>query len=126
LVAQLEEASGELDSALERRAALYHYVPTDLENRDALLRLLAASIARSEAAGETAQALKLTGNGYVVAERSGDAELLAEWRARLDRAYQRSIDEAVAAGDRVEVHRRLESLALVFPHHPLLERYRDF
>jgi len=32
----------------------------------------------------------------------------------------------VAAGDRVEVHRRLESLALVFPHHPLLERYRDF
>ena len=125
-VAQLEEASGELDSALERRAALYHYVPTDLENRDALLRLLAASIARSEAAGETAQALKLTGNGYVAAPFRDDAELLAEWRARLDRAYQRSIDEAVAAGDRFEVHRRLESLALVFPHHPLLERYRDF
>ncbi|HXZ86440.1 MAG TPA: hypothetical protein VEI82_13235, partial [Myxococcota bacterium] len=125
-VALLEEASGALESALERRASLYHFAPSDLENRSALLRLLEALIARREAAGDTAQALKLSGNGFVVAEQSGDARLLAEWRARLDRAYQRYIEEAVASGDRAEVHHRLESLALIFPQHPLLERYRDF
>jgi len=125
-VALLEEASGELDAALEHRAALYHFAPADVDNRDALLRLLDAAIGRSESAGDTAAALKLTGNGYVVTRQSGDPRLLAEWQSRIDRAYQRYIDEAVASGDRAEVHRRLESLAQVFPHHPLLERYRDF
>jgi hypothetical protein len=124
-VARLEELSGELDSALERRASLFHFAPADLENRTALLRDLDALIARSDSAGDTAQALKLTGNGWVVAAKSGDESLTAEWRARLDRAYERYIEDAVAAGDRAEVQRRLESLAAVFPNHPLLERYKD-
>jgi len=125
-VALLEEASGELDAALEHRAALYHFAPADLDNRDALLRLLDAAIARSESAGDTARALQLSGNGYVVAHQSGDPRLLEDWQSRIDRAYQRYIDEAVASGDRAEVRRRLESLEQVFPQHPLLQRYRDF
>ncbi|HTO72126.1 MAG TPA: hypothetical protein VMR31_19865 [Myxococcota bacterium] len=125
-VALLEEESGMLESALQRRGALYQILPSDEENRDALFRLLGALVARREDAGDTAQALGLTGMAYLVAQQSGDAERLAEWRPRLEHAFQRWVEEAVAAGDREEVHRRLESLAKVFPQHPLLERYRDF
>ena len=125
-VGMLEELSGSLESALDRRVALYHFTPSDLENRDALLRVLDALIARREAERDTDQVLRLTATGHLVAERSGDAQLLASWRPRLDRAYERYIEEAIAAGDPAEVRRRVESLARAFPQHPLLERYRDF
>lgn len=124
-VAKLEEVSGELDSALERRISLYHFVPSDLENREALLRVLDRLVARRAAAGDTYQVLSLTGTGFLVAQRSGDPQLLAAWSPRLDRAYQGYIDEAVASGDPDEARRRVESLARTFPNHPLLERYRE-
>jgi hypothetical protein len=124
-VAKLEEVSGELDSALERRISLYHFVPSDLENREALLRVLDRLVARREAAGDIYQVLSLTGTGFLVAQRSGDPQLLAAWSPRLDRAYQGYIDEAVASGDPDEARRRVESLARTFPNHPLLERYRE-
>ncbi len=125
-VGALEERAGELAAALDRRSALFHFAPADLENRDALLRLVAALAAQHEAAGDAFQALRVTGTGFLVAQRSGDARLVAIWRPRLDRAYQRYIDEAVASGDRAEVRRRLDLLARTFPQHPLLERYADF
>lgn len=123
--AWLEEASGELDSALERRIAFYHFDPSDLENRTALLRVLDRLVARHAAAGDTYQVLSLTGTGFLVAQRSGDPRLLEDWGARLDRAYQGYIDEAAASGDQDEARRRVESLARTFPNHPLLEHYRE-
>ena len=124
-VAMLEEASGELDSALERRISLHHFVPSDLENREALLRVLDRLVAQRAAANDTYQVLSLTGTGFLVAERSGDPQLLAAWSPRLDRAYRDYIDEAIASGDPDEARRRVESLAGTFPNHPLLERYRE-
>lgn len=125
-VGALEERAGALESALERRSALYHFVPADPENRDALLRLVDRLIATREAEGDLFQALRLTGTGYLVAQRSGEAPLVAIWQPRLERAYQRYIDEAVAAGDTAEVRRRVELFERTFPQHPLLERYRAF
>ncbi|MEX2207647.1 MAG: hypothetical protein WEF50_15585 [Myxococcota bacterium] len=125
-VAALEERAGALESALERRSTLYHFVPADLENRAALLRLVDRLLATREAAGDLFQALRLAGTGYLVAQRSGEASLVATWQPRLERAYQRYIDEAVASGDTAEVRRRVELLERSFPQHPLLERYRDF
>lgn len=125
-VAALEERAGDLDATLERRISLYHFDPSDFENREALLRVLDRLIARRDAEGDTYEVLSLTGTGFLVAQRSGDTRLLDAWRARIDLAYQRYIDEAVEADDREEARRRIESLARVFPQHPLLERYRDY
>ncbi len=125
-VALLEEMVGELDSALERRKHLFAFLPSDLENRAATLRLLEPLIARGEAAGDTSAVLSLTGTGYRLAERSADTQLVALWRTRVDRAFERYLDEAVASGDRPETLRRLGELERTFPGHPLLERGRDF
>ncbi len=120
-VAALEEASGELDSALDRRTSFYLFDPTDLENRDALLRVLDRLIARHQA--DLYEVLSFTGTGYLVAQGSEEGPLLNEWRGRLDRAYERYIEEAIASGDADETRRRVELLAGTFPQHPLLERY---
>jgi hypothetical protein len=124
-VAMLEELSGELESALERRKSLHRFAPSDPENRESLLRVLDALIALRESEGDTLEVLRLTGTGFLVAQRSGDARLLGAWQPRIDRAYQRYIEEAIASGDRDEARSRVESLARTFPQHPLLERYRD-
>ncbi len=119
-VALLEEYSGQLDSALARRKSLFAFAPEDLENRAAIVRLLEALIPRREAEADTRAVLELCGTGYRLAERSGDPSLVARWRARVDRAFERYLEEAIAAGDRDELRRRLDELERAFPGHPLL------
>ena len=84
------------------------------------MRLLETLIPRREAESDTRAVLELCGTGYRLAERSGDASLVALWRARVDRAFERYLDEAIASGDRAELERRLAELERVFPGHPLL------
>jgi protein O-mannosyl-transferase len=120
-VAALEERAGQLDSALERRAALYHYAPSDIENLDALLHLLDARSAQADAAHDTDGALRFVGIGFTIAAQSRSPELAAAWRTRLDRAYARALDQARAAGDAEAERRRRDQLALLVPDDPLLQ-----
>ncbi|MCP4006528.1 MAG: hypothetical protein GY725_20310 [bacterium] len=125
-LAALDELAGDVESALANRTALYHVNPSDLENRAGLLRGLDRLIARHESEGDTYEALRRAGSGYLVAQQTRSPRLLEEWTRKVDRAYELYIEEAIASGDREEARRRIETLARNFPRHRLLGRYRSF